>query len=245
MFSGASLFDQDLSCWQKKPGANTSNFCYGAIDCGQNNVCVQSPTPSSMPFSAGTPVPSSEPTDVPFSTPSSPPSSKPFSEGTQVPSSEPTDAPFSTPSSPPSSKPFLAGTSVPSSVPSRMPASETLAPSSSPLARPGACLDSPYKFKTMRPSDRKRIIGTCTWAAQKPSKRCEWKRVSSFCPLTCNACDKCVDAIGKFQFYMKPTHTYLSAKKCRWTQKAPTQRCNIDGMKFTCRSTCGNCPSLG
>lgn len=135
-------------------------------------------------------------------------------------------------------------TAAPSSVPSIMPSplSSDL-PSSSPLPPPAVCEDSTYKFKTVRPSDRKKIWGTCTWAAKKPSRRCAWKRVSSYCPLTCNSCDPCIDAIGKFKFQRKPTDTYKWLRNCRWTGKEPSERCAIVDMDLTCRNTCGNCPA--
>jgi hypothetical protein len=136
------------------------------------------------------------------------------------------------PSDAPSTEPSPGLTPVPSGVPSIMPS-----PGS------GVCEDSTYKFKTARPSDMKKIWGTCAWAARKPSRRCAWKRVSSYCPLTCNSCDPCIDAIGKFKFQREPTDDFKWLRNCRWTGVEPTERCAIADMNRTCRVTCGNCPA--
>lgn len=176
----------------------------------------------------GTPTPSGVPSGVPSIKPS--PGSTPAPSS--VPSTEPSPGLTPAPSGVPSTKPALGLTPAPSGVPSIMPS-----------PGPAVCEDSTYKFKTRRPSDMKQIWGTCVWAAKKPSRRCAWKRVSSYCPLTCNSCDPCIDAIGKFKFQRNPTDTYKWLRNCRWTGLEPTERCAIVDMDRTCRVTCGNCPA--
>ena len=133
----------------------------------------------------------------------------------------------------------IAGTETPSVTPSEIPSSiPSFFPSSKPSEETSVrCEDSKYKFKTMRPSDRKKIWGSCKWVRKK-TKRCAWKNVSGYCSLTCNTCDICQDAKGKFKFKRRPTDTSKTIRNCRWTKKEPAGRCAIEGMKNVCRATC-------
>ncbi len=110
------------------------------------------------------------------------------------------------------------------------------------IAPPSTCQDSTYTFRTKNKKTSKKFQWrNCTWVGNKPNQRCKWRDNWKMCPLTCNKCDLCKDPKAKMKFYEVPGADKKIAKKCSWTKSEVESRCNILGMKDTCRKTCGNC----
>jgi hypothetical protein len=72
----------------------------------------------------------------------------------------------------------------------------------------------------------------CDWIA---TKNCWNKNNYLHCPVTCNKCGVCSDSVRRF---VTPGGWKT---KCSWVRKNKTARCNIEGVKWTCRETCGMC----
>lgn len=96
----------------------------------------------------------------------------------------------------------------------------------------GSCVDSPYWFKIKDPSGEV-AREDCRWVAEDPVSRCESRNINAMCPRTCASCDGCKDSPLPFEVDGK-------MRKCFQTKKK-LSRCEIDGMKDTCRKTCGHC----
>lgn len=112
-------------------------------------------------------------------------------------------------------------------------------PTSSPSFGPTACADSPYEFK-IKKDDGTVIWKTCKYA-QNNLDRCNLNEVSEMCPLTCNACDVCTDSNSRFRVNIGGVQY---KRKCKWTRRDEAlivERCKIEGMRATCRETCGQC----
>ena len=111
------------------------------------------------------------------------------------------------------------------------------APTPTPPSPTGnSCIDSQLRFKV-------RIKGKlrakdCGWVSNSPS-RCSLSGVSSHCPSTCGTCSTCSD--GSLKFRVTLFNGKNRFKKCSYVAKKPGNRCNMDGVGDTCRSTCGTC----
>lgn len=102
------------------------------------------------------------------------------------------------------------------------------------------CSDSPYRFKTVKPGETKRRSKDCSWAKTRATNsRCSWMGVSDMCPETCGKCDICKDSSVRMRF--KKKNGQKINRDCEWTQTQPKSRCKLDGMKNSCRKTCGQC----
>ncbi len=112
-----------------------------------------------------------------------------------------------------------------------------------PSTTPSSCNDSPFRFKTIKPTDGSKVMRDCGWAATRSTKvRCSWDGVASMCPSTCGTCNTCVDSTSRFKFFKNPTDKKKIARDCSWTANKSTNfRCAIEGMEDTCRKTCGTC----
>jgi hypothetical protein len=102
------------------------------------------------------------------------------------------------------------------------------------------CEDSPFKFKTKRLSDGKKINRDCKWVKTKSTNyRCGHEGASMVCPLTCKKCSECVDSSARVKFVYNGKKI---TRDCNWVKKKNTVgRCKIAGMVDTCRETCNNC----
>eukprot|EP00588_Corethron_pennatum_P020456 CAMPEP_0194331574 /NCGR_PEP_ID=MMETSP0171-20130528/56010_1 /TAXON_ID=218684 /ORGANISM="Corethron pennatum, Strain L29A3" /LENGTH=541 /DNA_ID=CAMNT_0039093097 /DNA_START=55 /DNA_END=1680 /DNA_ORIENTATION=+ len=102
----------------------------------------------------------------------------------------------------------------------------------------GSCVDSPYPIKV------KDQFRDCAWAKEEDTVvRCKTKGIKATCPRTCGSCDRCVDSTLAFK-YKKNAEAPTKKTKCSWTRKDSAVRCNIDGMRDTCRKACDNCLPL-
>lgn len=98
------------------------------------------------------------------------------------------------------------------------------------------CEDSEFRFKVML-NGRKRNRD-CTWVQNKPF-RCRLDGVDTLCPSTCNICNECIDSELKFRFNY---NDMMITRNCDWVgARATRARCNIPGIKETCRDTCNYC----
>ena len=96
--------------------------------------------------------------------------------------------------------------------------------------------DSPFRFKVRKQG--RWITRDCIWVSKDTSSRCALNGVPSMCADTCNI-NNCLDGNAKFKVEWKGKQR---TRKCTWVAKKQTaKRCNIDGMKDTCRDTCGQC----
>mmetsp|Transcript_1490 Transcript_1490/g.3847 ORF Transcript_1490/g.3847 Transcript_1490/m.3847 type:complete len:414 (+) Transcript_1490:305-1546(+) len=79
---------------------------------------------------------------------------------------------------------------------------------------------------------------SCNWLAQskKKEKLCRKKALQKMCPFTCGKCSEyaCNDAPKRF-------NVNNESRKCKWVRKNPENRCQEDGVRTTCRKTCGFC----
>jgi len=113
----------------------------------------------------------------------------------------------------------------------------SIQPTNSPTFSP--CTDSPFRFDVKK--DGKIMRRSCSWVANHPILKCKLKGVSSHCQQTCSNCESCVDSPFKVQF-MFNKKDYL--RSCDWVARKDVQnRCSVDGISDTCRSTCGRCTS--
>jgi len=107
-------------------------------------------------------------------------------------------------------------------------------PAPSPL--PNSCSDTSLRFKTTWKGKSK--FRTCDWVGgSKTEEKCEIEGVSELCPETCDACSNCDDSSLQFKVEWKGK---TKKKRCNWVDRGNTNRkCNIDGVREACRSTCG------
>ncbi len=135
----------------------------------------------------------------------------------------PTESPTTTPS------PTLSPTSSPIDV--------TVTTSPSLYTLP--CSDSPLRFRIVKPNGSK-IWRDCEWVANRSTNlRCSWGDVSSICPVTCQSCEPCGDATGRFRLDYNGDDI---ARDCGWVaNKATAYRCKSNGVPETCPATCGLC----
>mmetsp|Transcript_8516 Transcript_8516/g.10772 ORF Transcript_8516/g.10772 Transcript_8516/m.10772 type:complete len:554 (-) Transcript_8516:97-1758(-) len=105
-----------------------------------------------------------------------------------------------------------------------------------------SCNDSPFTFKTKKPSGES-IWRSCKWVATKSTNwRCQnFEGVSTMCPSTCGLCSDCVDSTSRMKFYKTPDATKKITRDCDWTATKSGARCEIEGMEDSCRKTCTNC----
>ena len=125
----------------------------------------------------------------------------------------------------------------------------TPAPVPSPITQPtttptllspssDSCIDSTLRFKLRKGG--KIITRDCIWVSTKPY-RCTFydDGVASHCPKTCNQCSICEDATNRFMFQLNGKKR---ARDCKWVEtRATLSRCKKNGVRSTCRKTCGEC----
>jgi len=148
-------------------------------------------------------------------------------EITSFPSATKTSAPTLT------QKPSVAATTKPTSQPTPQPTPQPTTQIFPP------CSDSPFRFDVKK--DGKIKKRSCSWVANHSNTKCKLKGVSSHCQYTCSNCASCIDSSLKLQFMYKKKN-YL--RSCKWVgRKDLKNRCSVDGISDTCRSTCGSCTS--
>ena len=111
--------------------------------------------------------------------------------------------------------------------------SPTLIPTPvSPPSNNYDCIDSQLSFKVRGKGPK-----DCTWVAEDSSTRCAMWKVETHCPKTCNMCElKCEDSRRKI--FIKRNKT----RGCYWVRARNREsRCKRNGMKSTCRKSCGYC----
>ena len=96
------------------------------------------------------------------------------------------------------------------------------------------CKDSPFPFKVVG----RKGFKDCNWVASRLDKRCPIDGVSLMCAKTCDECLQLEESHLKFKFYTK--NDVLRRKTCRFVTKKKTNRCEIPGMRDTCRVTCND-----
>jgi hypothetical protein len=140
--------------------ASRSSLYFGDMNSLHRGILVSSPSsqPSTVPSTQPTSVPSSQPFEAPTTQPTCVPSTQPFSKPTRIPSSYPSNQPSSPPTVQPSSlptklpscRPSGEPSSQPSSLPSPFPSSQ---PSGQPMGSPTSQPSSqPSSFPTSQPS---------------------------------------------------------------------------------------------
>jgi hypothetical protein len=101
------------------------------------------------------------------------------------------------------------------------------------------CVDSPLRFKVKSTYSSNIMTRDCKWVTSK--WRCGFEGVSATCQKTCETCSVCADSPLRFHQFMPNTGTNI-ARNCTWVADTDTkERCKIDGIKETCRKTCGAC----
>ena len=96
------------------------------------------------------------------------------------------------------------------------------------------CKDSPFPFKVVG----RKGFRDCNWVASRPDKRCPIDGVSLMCAKTCDECLQLEESHLKFKFFTK--NNVLRRKTCSFVAKKKTNRCEIPGMRDTCRVTCND-----
>ena len=188
-------------------------------------VASGTPAPTTSPVASGTPAPTTSP--VASGTPA--PTTSPVASGTPA----PTTSPVASGTPAPTTSPVASGTPAPVASPSVTQAPVTEGPTVT------GCLDSPLQF--IMPNNGKRR--SCNWVGNKPelvAKRCSRARAYKHCQKMCNPTNcLCVDS--EFQWVIKRNG---EIKSCEWVGRKPdtvARRCAINGVKRTCRKTCGVC----
>ena len=100
----------------------------------------------------------------------------------------------------------------------------------------GSCTNSPPSGSRLR-IRAKKTQKDCSWVAEDVVGRCGSKNINATCPRTCASCDGCTDSPLTFMIAGYKSKRFV---KCSWTKKN-LDRCEIDGMRDTCRKTCGSC----
>ena len=137
----------------------------------------------------------------------------------------------SCPSLIPSKAPSSAPNALPSKVPSVFP---SLVPSKAPSLAPVSsayCTDSKLSFDTKTSNGNVIKSKTCKWATSK--RKCGFDYVASHCPITCDACDQCIDS--KADFYLE------KEKKPTTCADIEQNECAEKEVADTCKVTCGSC----
>ena len=155
---------------------------------------------------------------------------------TTAPVASPTVAPVASPTVAPSASPTVAPVASPVSV------DATPAPSPPPVSS-STCVDSTLRFMMKPNANAIPKWKKCIWVSKNPGVRCLKNKVPTHCPLTCdsivNSCSTCVDSKRKFKMI-----TSGLQKRCGFIGKEPDKtqtRCDKEGVRSTCRATCGEC----
>lgn len=192
---------------------------------------TSAPTTTSVPSSA--PSTSSNPSSIPSSNPSlsTNPSANPVAGASPAPSL----------SAEPSKNPVPGASAAPS-----LSISPSSAPSRTVTQSPVSvfnCRDSPLRFLPFpwKPDQ----FRSCNWVGKKASKlaiRCQKGNAFRHCPKTCdptNCLYGCEDS--PFHFILKRNS---KRRSCNWVKKKANKlakRCAMNGVRNTCRKTCGRC----
>ena len=106
-------------------------------------------------------------------------------------------------------------------------------------SRVETCNDSPLRFRTV--INGSSVLKSCEWAANRSTTmRCSLEGVASMCPKTCGTStgNICSDATSRFQFEYNDSNIL---RDCGWVKNKDTlNRCEVLGMKDTCRETCSS-----
>ena len=102
------------------------------------------------------------------------------------------------------------------------------------------CVDYPLRFRINGDSSQGSRNKSCEWVARKDTaNRCALDGVSAACPVTCGACDSCVDTTVLLRFEYNGRFVRRSCDFVGRVPKKLNERCEASG--YTCRSTCGMC----
>lgn len=110
------------------------------------------------------------------------------------------------------------------------------------LLEGSSCEDSPFPFKIVRPNEKHSSFKDCPWVGNKASKRCEMKGVSLMCAKTCDKCNEFKESSLTFKFMVKNDKWRRGTCK-GYVAKKKEKRCQIPGMRDTCRETCSSLTS--
>ncbi len=151
--------------------------------------------------------------------------------------------PTTSPVNPPSLTPAPVG--VPTNYPSENPSVALIVSTPTPTTPnvpTSTCVDSTLRLKIVK--DGAKITRSCGWVSNRDTaNRCKLPGVAAACPVTCGACNSCVDPVpganAGLRFRFLKDGRYIN-RDCSWVaRKDKTNRCKL--ISNTCRATCGVC----
>ena len=118
----------------------------------------------------------------------------------------------------------------------------TTLPTATPTASPTPCQDNPDRFPVGG------VTQACQWVINGGGPaaigsipwRCNaFPEAMANCKQSCGLCG-CVDTTERFFI---PGDSMSVSRSCAWVARKDTAtRCAMDGVRFRCPLTCGNCP---